>query len=91
MTDIKIEDVCIHARSVFVEYRGATLLDLEHIECEENGQTVRKKRSDCYACYRGEVGLEEEQCLLFDLFRMLHPIDLEQRKPDENKETVVAG
>jgi hypothetical protein len=88
---VKMDQSCVYARDVYVEYCGATLLDLEHVECHETEKRVVKKRSDCAACYNGEVGIGDYSCPLFDLFRALHPINLDQRKPDENRETVIEG
>lgn len=43
-------DICKHAQAIYVDYLGATLLDLEHIECHCDGEVKVKPRSLCQTC-----------------------------------------
>jgi hypothetical protein len=84
LEDIKMDNVCVHSRRIFVEYMGATLLDMEHIECTAGSEPKKKKTEDCQSCMEGEIGIVQDSCPLFDMFRMTHPIDLSDNKEDSD-------
>lgn len=49
--------LCVHAERIYVEYLGATLLDMEHVTCYCKGEPRKVNVKHCDKC---EIEIEDE-------------------------------